>query len=308
MIGLFHSGLGGYGYLWELQWWVGLMMMGLGELCNFAAYGFAPASVVTPLGALSVLVRYNETALLVNNYWFCGGEFLSTLLAVKFLGEKLNIWGKIGCLLTIFGSAIIVIHAPKDSELNSLFDFARQIGSSGKHISPLPSTHTLSLCFQEFLFFSSFTCFILFCLITYYGPRLGSKYVHIYILICSLLGAFTVTACKGLGVGLKELFTAEYTYSRWLTFFCAIVILFCIIIQMIYLNRALDLFSTPIVTTIYYVLFTTCVLITSGILFHEWKKFTSTDLTACLAGFLISTCGLILINYFKANLPSTSKY
>jgi hypothetical protein len=31
--------------------------MGLGELCNFTAYGFAPASVVTPLGALSVLVR-----------------------------------------------------------------------------------------------------------------------------------------------------------------------------------------------------------------------------------------------------------
>jgi hypothetical protein len=32
--------------------------MGVGELCNFVAYGFAPASVVTPLGALSVLVRY----------------------------------------------------------------------------------------------------------------------------------------------------------------------------------------------------------------------------------------------------------
>jgi len=39
--------------------------MGIGELCNFAAYGFAPASVVTPLGALSVLVRY------VDNTSFC---------------------------------------------------------------------------------------------------------------------------------------------------------------------------------------------------------------------------------------------
>jgi hypothetical protein len=38
--------------------------MGLGELCNFAAYGFAPASVVTPLGALSVLVRYVNKILL----------------------------------------------------------------------------------------------------------------------------------------------------------------------------------------------------------------------------------------------------
>lgn len=50
-------GSGGFGYLWEIQWWAGLMTMAFGELCNFAAYGFAPASVVTPLGALSVLVR-----------------------------------------------------------------------------------------------------------------------------------------------------------------------------------------------------------------------------------------------------------
>jgi hypothetical protein len=54
------------------------------------------------------------------------------LLAVRFLGEKLNLLGKIGCLLTICGSVIIVIHAPKDNEVNSLLDFARKIGTPGK--------------------------------------------------------------------------------------------------------------------------------------------------------------------------------
>ena len=33
--------------------------MGAGEAANFAAYAFAPATLVTPLGALSVLVRYS---------------------------------------------------------------------------------------------------------------------------------------------------------------------------------------------------------------------------------------------------------
>ncbi|VDM77755.1 unnamed protein product, partial [Strongylus vulgaris] len=47
---------GGYGYLREWMWWMGVITMGLGEACNFAAYAFAPASLVTPLGALSVLV------------------------------------------------------------------------------------------------------------------------------------------------------------------------------------------------------------------------------------------------------------
>lgn len=32
--------------------------MVIGELANFAAYAFAPAVLVTPLGALSIIVRY----------------------------------------------------------------------------------------------------------------------------------------------------------------------------------------------------------------------------------------------------------
>lgn len=139
---------------------------------------------------------------------------------------------------------------------------------------------------------------------TYYGPRLGSKYVHIYILICSLLGAFTVTACKGLGTGIKEFFTHEHSYSVWLTVSCAIVIIICILVQMIYLNRALDLFETPVVTTVYYVLFTTCVLVTSGILFREWHLLTLVDIIACLVGFSVTTCGLVLINCLKTNMLS----
>lgn len=36
---------------------VSVCAVGAGELCNFAAYMFAPATLVTPLGALSVLIR-----------------------------------------------------------------------------------------------------------------------------------------------------------------------------------------------------------------------------------------------------------
>jgi hypothetical protein len=31
--------------------------MALGEVANFAAYAFAPAILVTPLGALSIIIR-----------------------------------------------------------------------------------------------------------------------------------------------------------------------------------------------------------------------------------------------------------
>lgn len=103
--------------------------MGVGELCNFAAYGFAPASVVTPLGALSILVRYKY--IFRSLLSICHPCRRSALMAVRFLDEKLNKLGKIGCLLTVFGSIVIVIHAPKESEINSLSDFAHRVGAPG---------------------------------------------------------------------------------------------------------------------------------------------------------------------------------
>ena len=36
--------------------YISFVIVALGEIANFTAYAFAPASLVTPLGALSVLV------------------------------------------------------------------------------------------------------------------------------------------------------------------------------------------------------------------------------------------------------------
>lgn len=51
------AGSGGYSYLLEPLWWLGLGTMAAGEVANFAAYAFVPAILVTPLGALSIIVR-----------------------------------------------------------------------------------------------------------------------------------------------------------------------------------------------------------------------------------------------------------
>ncbi|KAJ0024586.1 hypothetical protein Pint_07777 [Pistacia integerrima] len=48
---------GGYGYLLEPLWWVGMVTMIVGEFANLVAYIYAPAVLVTPLGALSIIVR-----------------------------------------------------------------------------------------------------------------------------------------------------------------------------------------------------------------------------------------------------------
>uniref|UniRef100_A0A7C9DRW7 Probable magnesium transporter n=1 Tax=Opuntia streptacantha TaxID=393608 RepID=A0A7C9DRW7_OPUST len=106
------AGLGGYSYLLEPLWWLGLMMMVVGEIANFVAYAFAPAVLVTPLGALSIIV--------------------SAVLAHFILNERLNKLGVLGCLMCIVGSVIIVIHAPQERPLTSvqeIWNMATQTGS-----------------------------------------------------------------------------------------------------------------------------------------------------------------------------------
>ena len=63
------------------------------------------------------------------------------------------------------------------------------------------------------------------------------------------------------------LFLGDNQFTNWLTYFFIAQLIFCISVQMIYLNKALDTFNTSVVTPIYYVFFTTFVIIASAILY-----------------------------------------
>lgn len=102
----------GHEYLKTPLWWAGIGSLVLGELANFAAYAFAPAILVTPLGALSVLI--------------------GAVLGAYFLEEELGTIGKLGCALCLIGSVIIVLHAPPDPEINTvdeILNYAIQPGT-----------------------------------------------------------------------------------------------------------------------------------------------------------------------------------
>jgi len=105
----------------------------IGEIANFIAYMFAPAVLVTPLGALSIIVRYSGGCL----RWFvlCLCMFLmsfvmcSAVLAHFTLNEKLHRVGVLGCGLCIVGSTMIILHAPQErtpSSVEQIWNLATQ--------------------------------------------------------------------------------------------------------------------------------------------------------------------------------------
>ncbi|XP_064808758.1 magnesium transporter NIPA2 isoform X1 [Oncorhynchus masou masou] len=255
------AGQGGHAYLKECLWWAGLLSMAAGEGANFAAYAFAPATLVTPLGALSVLV--------------------SAVLSSYFLSERLNLHGKLGCLLSILGSTTMVIHAPQEEEINSLDHMARKLVDPG------------------FLVFATFVIIVALIFILVVGPRHGQTNIMVYITICSVIGALSVSCVKGLGIAIKEAIAGRSVVGNPLAWVLLLGLVACVSTQINYLNKALDIFNTSLVTPIYYVFFTTSVLSCSAILFKEWEHMATADVIGTLSGFLTIIVGIFLLHAFK---------
>jgi hypothetical protein len=86
-------------------------------VANFAAYAFAPPILVTPLGALSVIIGYVS---LPHSGRVLNLAHRSAILAAIFLKEELGHLGRIGCTLCLIGSLIIILHAPESKDVKTV--------------------------------------------------------------------------------------------------------------------------------------------------------------------------------------------
>lgn len=83
-------------YLRSPYWWVGLVLMCLGETGNFLAYGFAPASIVSPLGVVA----------LISN----------CIIAPCLLKEQFRQRDFWGVLVAIAGAVVVVLSAKSEEK------------------------------------------------------------------------------------------------------------------------------------------------------------------------------------------------
>lgn len=190
----------------------------IGEVANFVAYTYAPAVLVTPLGALSIIVRCtgNSTSLpvlcwlditLPSNLTAFLANLDSAFLAHFMLKEHLQKMGVIGCVCCIVGSVVIVIHAPEErtpSSVLEIWDLATQPGlldlsSSDFVFRNLTSSERITnesfflLPSTAFLIYVGATISTVLALVLYFEPRYGQRNMLVYLGICSLMGSLTVT-------------------------------------------------------------------------------------------------------------------
>lgn len=255
------AGVGGYAYLMEPLWWIGMITMIAGEVANFVAYAFAPAVLVTPLGALSIIV--------------------SAVLAHFILKEKLHNLGILGCVMCIVGSVVIVVHAPQERTITSV----QEIWILATQIS--------------FLVYVASVIVLVFVLVFHFAPRYGHSNALVFTGICSLVGSLSVMSVKALGTALKLTFEGSNQLIYPETWFFLLVVLTCVVTQLNYLNKALDTFSTVIISPIYYVMFTTLTILASVIMFKDWDGQDAGSIASEICGFIVVLSGTILLHVTK---------
>ncbi|KAJ5765000.1 hypothetical protein N7520_004559 [Penicillium odoratum] len=248
----------GFSYLKSPIWWGGVVTLALGEIANFAAYAFAPAILVTPLGALSVLI--------------------GAVLGSYFLDERLGKLGKLGCAMCLLGSVVIVLHAPPDKPVERIDEM----------LAYAVKAPFLIYCLAVAIFST--------VMIYRVAPVYGKKNPLIYISICSTVGSVSVMSMKAFGIAVKLTFGGNNQFGNASTYVFAIVTGFCILTQLNYFNKALNSFSTSIVNPLYYVTFTTFTLCASFILFQGFNTTDAVNTISLLCGFLIIFTGVYLLN------------
>lgn len=231
------AGQGGHSYLYEPWWWAGMITMIIGEIANFAAYAYAPAILVTPLGALSII--------------------FSAVLAHFILKERLHIFGMLGCALCVVGSTTIVLHAPKERHIESV----KQVS----HLATEPG----------FLVYFWVVLAVVAVLIFRYVPRYGQTHLVVYIGICSLMGSLTVMGVKAVGIALKLSFGGMNQFKYFETWIFTIIVIFCCLLQINYLNK-------------------------------DWNSQGGTEITTELCGFITILAGTFLLHKTKDMGKSSS--
>ena len=136
-------------------------------------------------------------------------------------------------------------------------------------------------------------------------PEIQTGNILVYVAICSIVGSLSVMSCKALGIALKLTIEGSNQLIFMQTYAFLGVVIAAVVTQMNYLNKALDLFNTAIVTPIYYVMFTTLTIAASMIMFREQQ--TTAAVMTELSGFVTIVCGTFLLHATKdLELPLSS--
>ncbi|CAO2649601.1 Nn.00g069860.m01.CDS01 [Neocucurbitaria sp. VM-36] len=241
-------------YLKSPYWWFGIVMMTIGEAGNFLAYGFAPASIVSPLGVVA----------LISN----------CIIAPFMLKEPFRKRDALGVIIAVGGAVTVVLSANDNNPKlgpDEIWDLIRR---------------------WEFETYLGITVGVIAGLMVC-SNRFGEKSILIDLGLVGLFGGYTALSTKGVASLLS------YTLWRAITFpvfyLLVAILVGTAIMQIKYVNRALQRFDATQVIPVQFVLFTLSVIGGSAVLYRDFERTSGEDAGKFVGGCALTFFGVWLI-------------
>ncbi|KAK2734900.1 hypothetical protein FQN55_002469 [Onygenales sp. PD_40] len=241
-------------YLRSPYWWAGIILMTVGEAGNFLAYGFAPASIVSPLGVVA----------LISN----------CIIAPFMLKETFRRRDMLGVLVAVAGAVTIVFSA-KSSET--------KIG---------PGEIWGMITQWEFELYLGLTVALILGLM-WVSKEYGRKSILIDLGLVGLFGGYTALSTKGVASLLS--FTLWHVITFPITYALVAILVFSALMQIRYINRALQRFDSTQVIPTQFVLFTISVIVGSAVLYRDFESMTLSRGGKFIGGCALTFSGVYLI-------------
>ncbi|KAF2093924.1 DUF803-domain-containing protein, partial [Rhizodiscina lignyota] len=241
-------------YLKSPYWWVGLVLMTVGEAGNFLAYGFAPASIVSPLGVVA----------LISN----------CIIAPFLLKERFRKRDALGVLIAVAGAVTVVVSAK----------------SSNPKLGPDEIWDLIAT--WEFETYLGITAFVIICLMVA-SEKIGGSSIFIDLGLVGLFGGYTALSTKGVASLLSLTLFRALTFP--VTYLLAFILFSTAVMQIRYLNRALQRFDSTQVIPTQFVLFTLSVILGSAVLYRDFERTKAENAGEFIGGCALTFAGVWLI-------------
>ncbi|KAI7310719.1 DUF803-domain-containing protein [Hortaea werneckii] len=241
----------GNSYLKSPIWWVGIGLMVLGEAGNFLAYGFAPASIVSPLGVVA----------LVSN----------CLIAPLLLGEPFRWRDGLGVIIAIAGAVTVVLSA----------------SDSNPRLTPEKIWHLITQ--WEFETYFGISVFLVVVL-SVASNKFGDRTVLVDLGLVALYGGYTALSTKGIASLLSNTIWRVVTFP--ITYLLVAVLVLTAVMQIKYVNRALQRFNATQVIPTQFVLFTISVIVGSAVLYRDFETEAAGDAAKFVGGCALTFLGV----------------
>ncbi|GAA5827779.1 hypothetical protein JCM11251_007671 [Rhodosporidiobolus azoricus] len=254
------------GFLRSKLWLLGFCSLNVGEFLNFLAYGFAPPSVVAPLGMVSLIANV----------------FLAPLI----VREPFRKRDLIGVGIAILGG-IVVVYAARSSDRK-----------------PTPDEFLKAISQPLFIAYASVSTALIAVLAYLSRTRYGDRFVLIDLSLCALAGAFTVLSTKAISSFIN--LNPGVALRSWITYPTLLVLAVTAVLQVNYVNKSLQRFESRIVIPIQYCTFALSTICGSAVLYRDFEGIPLPSLINFTFGCLVCGAGVYLLTQSSppSTLPS----